>query len=127
MRSFFEATILMLLLAAACHGFSQQPLGSKAIKREGLYSFSTHLIPSRSNPRTVLFLSTEPEKVETFDESSETTSQPAAAAEAPAASSVSVPEPVAAVEEEDSPPLDIPSPLLLATSIILAIVSAGNF
>ena len=40
---------------------------------------------------------------------------------------IPVPEPVQAVEEENSVPLDLPSPLLLASSIILAIVSTGRW
>jgi len=116
----------MTLLVATCQSFSQISVGRASITTGGLCpsSMVSSSSSARCIPQTVLFSSTdEPEK-----EPSKTQSTPEPVTPPAPAPSTSV-LPVAVnmdMEEDSSIPLDVPSPLLLASSIIIAIISVGS-
>lgn len=121
MRSF--QSLLLILLVATCQSFTQISVGRASITNGGLYPLNMASTSSaRCIPRTVLFSSAdEPEK-----EPSTTDSTPETATPAPATSVVPEPAKMEVEEASSDVPLDIPSPLLLASSIILAIISVGR-
>lgn len=124
MRSF--QAILMTLLVATCQSFTQISVGRPSITKRGIRPLNMVSSSSaRCNLRTVLFSSAdEPEK----EPSTAETTPESATPPAPAPATSVVPKPVKMDMEEASAdvPLDVPSPILLASSIILAIISVGS-
>ncbi|CAB9504678.1 expressed unknown protein [Seminavis robusta] len=125
------STILFLLVATLCDAFVTKVPERAVISvfRHGAHR--AFISTSRSSPKIFLSTPSEPEKEE--DKASE-----AAVSETPSESPSAVPvsedppkaAPPAVVvpveEEESSVPIDLPSPLLLASSMILGIVSTGS-
>ena len=121
MRSF--AVLSLILLLSSCQAFAPQP--SSCGRQSSSRAFAVSSSPrsrgalcassSLSQSSTALFSSPESENDKETTKNDESTAVPETDLLTPVK-----------IEEESDVPLDIPSPLLLASSIILAIVSTGK-